>query len=70
MSSRLDNGPLVLFRVLVLTDFFLSCSSEEKMGVEKAPLSRIESLILQLKDGSKVLKKALIAFIISAELAT
>ena len=40
------------------------------MGFEKAPLSRIESLILQLKDGSKVLKKALIAFIISAELAT
>ena len=40
------------------------------MGFEKASLSRIEFLIFQLKDGSKALMKALIAFIISPELAT
>ena len=40
------------------------------MGFEKAPLSRIEFLVFQLKDASKALMKALIAFIISAKLAT
>ena len=40
------------------------------MGFEKAPLSRIEFLVFQLKDASKALMKTLIAFIISAKLAT